>query len=384
MREVLNVLRSGWLTTGEKTQRFEEEFRQYTGARHALAVNSCTAGLHLALAGLGVGPGDEVITTPLTFCATVNCIIHVGAVPVLADIREDGNIDPARIAERVTSRTRAVIPVHYSGLPCDMNAIWRLARECGLFVVEDAAHGAGTFHDGVHLGSAAGRGTSSAVAFSFYATKNMTTGEGGMVTTNDAGLHARMRRLSLHGISKDGWNRYRSGGSWYYEVRECGFKYNLSDLQSALGIQQLRKLEGFILERARQAAVYRNELSDVAEVELPADSSVGRNSWHLYVLRLNLERLTITRDEFITELKNRGIGVSVHFIPIPLHPFFRAWARNPSQQCPVALSLYRRIVSLPLYPGLDDRALRRVTEAIKDVVARNSVSRTFAAGAAAV
>src|SRR5574340_344345 len=290
--EVVDTLRSGWLTTGERTHRFEAEFREYTGARHALALSSGTAALHLPLVAMGIGPGDEVITTPLTFCATVASIIHVGATPVLADVLADGNIDPHSVAQRITARTRAIMPVHLGGLPCRMEAIWSLARKHGLAVVEDAAHAVGTYYRGRHLGDAVAS-ASDAVAFSFYATKNITTAEGGMVTTNSAELASRMKVLSLHGISKDAWNRYAENGNWRYDVLEPGFKYNLSDLQSAMGIHQLRKLERFIAARAERAARYAELLAGIEEVELPEECDYGRHAWHLYVLRLNTERLNI-------------------------------------------------------------------------------------------
>jgi dTDP-4-amino-4,6-dideoxygalactose transaminase len=364
--EVVATLKSGWLTTGPRTHRFETEFREYTGARHALGLNSCTAGLHLALAALGIGPGDEVITPAVTFCAAVNSIIHVGATPVLADIGEDGNLCPAAAAERITPRTRAIIPVHYGGLPCDMDALWTLARKHGLKVIEDAAHAAGTHYGADHLG-AEHSSQSDAVAYSFYANKNMTTGEGGMITTNNSELMDIMRRLALHGINKDAWNRYAEKGKWLYSVQEPGFKYNLSDLQSALGIHQLHRLEGFIQRRAELAAFYDKAFLDVDEVTTPPDATNGRNAWHLYVLRLNLEHLTIARDEFVEELKARGVGASVHFIPIQLHPFYSKWAEQ--QPCPRSLAFFRRIVSLPLHPGLTDEQANRVADAVKDIVA---------------
>src|SRR6185295_7468811 len=234
--EVTDTLKSGWLTTGPKTAQFERELQDYVQAPYALAVNSATAGLHLSLAALGIGPGDEVITTPLTFCATVNTILHVGATPVLADVGADGNIDPKSVSERLTDRTRAIIPVHLGGLPCDMHAIWRLARERRLHVIEDAAHAIGAHYNGYPIGAGDGDFRSDAVCYSFYATKNMTTGEGGMVVTHDEKLYDKMRVLCLHGISKDAWNRYSAHGNWYYEVTACGFKYNLTDIQSSLGI----------------------------------------------------------------------------------------------------------------------------------------------------
>lgn len=377
--EVVSVLRSGWLTTGERTARFEREFCAYTGARHALALCSGTAAIHLALAALSIGPGDEVITTPLTFCATVNSILHVGATPVLADVGDDGNLSPRSVAERITPRTRALLPVHLGGMPCRMDALWELARRHKLAVVEDAAHAVGTHYHGEHLGHAASS-LSDAVAYSFYATKNITTGEGGMVTTNRKELAARMRILALHGISKDAWNRYSENGHWYYEVLEPGFKYNLSDLQSALGVHQLRKLEVFIERRAKLAALYNRLLGDMEELETPRDCDYGRHAWHLYILRLNTGRLTIGRDEFLEELRRRKIGASVHFIPIPKHPFFARWAEAEHNRCPRALALYGRMLSLPLYPGLTEDEVGRAGAAVREIAGAARKQRIYRAG----
>ncbi len=364
---VVATLRSGWLTTGEKTARFEQDFAVYTGARHAQAVNSCTAGLHLALAALGIGPGDEVITTPLTFCATVNVILEVGAKPVLADIGPDLNISPASIAEVLSPRTRAIVPVHFGGLPCDMNSIWALARERGVFVVEDAAHAAGAHYAGAPIGS----GPSDAVAFSFYATKNLSTGEGGMVTTPSAELADRMRVLCLHGISRDAWARYSEKGSWYYEVTACGFKYNMSDIMAAIGLVQLGKLEKMTARRIAIAQRYNTAFANIPQVELPPDSPQSRHCWHLYALRLNLEELTIDRAQFFDELRARGIGCSVHFIPIPLHPFYRGTLSFPDP-CTRALKEYSRLISVPLHSRMIDAEAERVIFAVRDVCARFS------------
>lgn len=366
--EVVKVLRSGWLTTGAYTSRFEQEFRDYVQAGHALGLNSCTAALHLALAALGVGPGDEVITTPITFCATVNAILHVGATPVLADVKPNGNIDPASIAERMTPRTRAVIPVHLGGVPCDMAPIWSMARQHGFHVIEDAAHAAGSYYRTAPVGASTRSPMSAAVAFSFYATKNLTTGEGGMLTTGDEELLEKVRRLALHGISKNAWNRYTENGSWQYDVIESGFKYNLTDIQSAMGIQQLRKLEGFITRRRRLANIYTRYFEQVEELEPSPDTTSGRNCWHLYVLRLNLGQLSIDRAEFIRELKRKGIGCSVHFIPIPKLTFFARWAKRPENQCPRALELYNRCFSLPLYPALTEAQVEYVAQAVVETV----------------
>ena len=377
--EVAQTLRSGWLTSGERTARFETDFKAYTGAGYALGVNSCTAGLQLALAAAGIRKGDEVITTPLTFCATVNVIFHAGATPVLADIGPDGNLDPASVAARVTRRTRAIIPVHLGGLPCRMDEIWDIAGRHDLHVIEDAAHATDTQYRGMAPGAPTPSGAgSTAAAFSFYATKNMTTGEGGMVTTNDPALAERMRMLCLHGISKDAWNRYSEKGNWYYEVIEPGFKSNLSDVQSAIGIHQLQKIERMHALRTAYAGVYHRRLADVEEVETPPTCDYGRHAWHLYSLRLHLEKLDIGRDEFISELRARGVGTSVHFIPIPLHPFFKKWARLKRNACPQALALYSRLVSLPLYPALTMEQIHYVTDSVKAIVAAHGRRRVVA------
>ncbi len=368
--EVVRTLESGWLTTGPRTAEFEKDFRQYVSAPHALAINSCTAGLHLALAALNIGPGDEVITTPLTFCATVNVIMHVGATPVLADVGADGNIDPVSVAAKITERTRAIIPVHLAGLPVNMNAIWELARRNRLHVIEDCAHAIGAMYQGYQIG--AGNPStgyySDACAYSFYATKNLTTGEGGMVTTHDENLASSLKRLCLHGISKDAWNRYSDKGNWFYEVVESGFKYNMSDLQSSVGIHQLRKIEQFTETRTRYAKIYNEILGDVAEVETAPDRDDSRHAWHLYMLRLNLGKLNIDRAEFINIMRDeKGIGTSVHFIPIQLHPFFGAYAKRPENHCPNSLELYPRLVSLPLYPAMSEGQVEYVANAVKEI-----------------
>jgi len=374
--EVIDTLNSGWLTTGPKTARFEREFAEYVRAPYALAVNSATSGLHLALAALGLGAGDEVITTPLTFCSTINTIIHTGAMPVLADIRDDGNIDPESIHTKVTDRTRAIVPVHIAGLPCDMDAIWSLARDKGLFVIEDAAHAIGTHYKGHPIGEGhPEKGyRSDAVCFSFYATKNLTTGEGGMVTTHNSRLYEKMRVLCLHGISKDAWNRYSEQGNWYYEVVDCGFKYNLSDLQSAIGIHQLSKQEDFIQRRARIAELYNRAFSATPGLETPPERSDCRHSWHLYCLRLNLESLSIDRSQFIRELHSRKIGSSVHFIPIPLHPFY---AGRFDGAFPKTMQLYPRLVSMPLYPFMTEKQVTYVIDCVKEIVGAVRLSPRF-------
>ncbi len=371
IQEVVDTLRSGWLTSGPRVAAFETQFAAFSQAKHALALNSGTAGLHLALAALGIGPGDEVITTPLTFCATVNVILQVGARPVLADIGPDLNLDPAAVAAAITPATRAILPVHIGGLPCDMDAIWSIARQHQLHVIEDAAHAAGSRYRGVPIGG----GASDAVAFSFYATKNLSTGEGGMVTTGSPELDDRMRILCLHGIDKHAWNRYSERGSWAYEVVDCGFKYNMSDIMAAIGIHQLRRLDAMNARRAMIAARFNQAFSHIDELELPRDTADSLHSWHLYALRLRLDRLNIGRAEFIAEMKKRGVGCSVHFIPIPLHPYYqRTLAQLKSGSgvaCPRAIAEYERLVSLPIYSRMTDEDVSHVIGAVQDIVDRN-------------
>jgi dTDP-4-amino-4,6-dideoxygalactose transaminase len=373
---VEGVLKSGWLTTGPVATRFEAAFRNYVQARHALAVNSATAGLHLALKALGLGPGDEVITTPLTFCATFNAILQVGATPVLADIDSTLNISPESVSDLITRRTRAILPVHFAGLPCDMDKLWRIASDHHLMIVEDAAHAAGSWWNGAPIGG----GQSDAVVFSFYPTKNMTTGEGGMVTTSSDELNESMRTLCLHGMSRQAWSRYSGTGSWAYEVVACGFKYNLSDIAAALGLAQLARLDRMTERRREIARRYSEALGGIPELELPPAGS--GHCWHLYVLRLNLEKLSIDRAEFIEEMRKRGIGCSVHFIPIPLHPYYRH-AIEMRDRCERTMREYPRLLSLPLYPRLGEEQVDRVVSAVLDIVWKHKVKLRRTASAPA-
>jgi UDP-4-amino-4,6-dideoxy-N-acetyl-beta-L-altrosamine transaminase len=361
---VLDVLRSGWLTTGPKVRQFEEAFAQYTGATHAVAVNSCTAAMHLVLAAWGIGQGDEVITTPLTFCATLEAIEYVGATPVLVDVEPaTANIDPNRIEDAITPCTRAVLPVHYGGLPCEMDAIMEIAARHHLLVLEDAAHAVGAEYKGRKIGTIA-----HATAFSFYATKNLTTGEGGMITTHDADLADQCRILSLHGISRDAWKRYMAAGTWYYEVQALGYKYNMTDLQAALGICQLNKLDAMNARRRQIAARYHSAFADMEFLTpFPTDLPTDRTHvWHLYTILLHLDALRIDRAQFIEELKAHNIGTSVHFIPIHYHPHYAryGWQRG---QFPNAEQYYERTLSLPLYPAMSDQDVADVIEAVYDV-----------------
>jgi dTDP-4-amino-4,6-dideoxygalactose transaminase len=365
--EVVDTLRSGWITTGPKTKEFERRFAEYIGARHAIAVNSCTGGLHVALAAADIGPGDEVIVPTMTFCATANVVVHLGATPIIVDVEPDTlNIAPQRFEAAITSRTKAVIPVHLYGHPCDMDRITVIAKSHCLLVVEDAAHAVGAEWCGQRVGT-----LSPATAFSFYATKNITTAEGGMITTNDDEYARRMRIWVLHGISHDAWKRYSAEGSWYYEVTVPGFKYNLTDLQSALGLHQLARLEAMLQKRSVLADLYCAGLSDLPEVELPAECSGIRHAWHLYAIRLRLERLKISRAEFIEQLKSEGIGASVHFIPLHRQPYYRDHFGLQPQDFPVADAAYERLISLPLYTRMTERDVEDVIEAVRRIVQRN-------------
>ena len=363
--EVVEALRSGWITTGPKAGQFEAAFAARLGAPGALGLNSCTAGLHTALATLGIGPGDEVITTPMTFAASVNVIEHVGARPVLVDVEHDTlNIDPAAVERAITPRTRALLPVHFAGHPAELDALSALARQHGLAVIEDAAHSLPAAYRGRPIGS----GTNP-VSFSFYATKNLTTGEGGMLT-GSAEFLERARVLSLHGMDRDGWKRYAKGGNWFYEIVAPGFKYNMTDIQAAMGLAQLRRLDAMQRRRREVVSLYHDALRDEEAVELPVERGHVEHAWHLYVVRLRLDRLRIDRDQVIRELTARNIGTSVHFIPVHLHPWYRERYGFVPGQFPVAYASYLRTISLPLHPGLTDEDAGDVTDAVLDVVER--------------
>src|SRR5947209_3892816 len=339
--EVVDTLRSDWITTGPKAAQFEAEFAAAVSAPAAVAVNSCTAALHTALLASGIGPGDEVITTPLTFAATVNVVEHVGARPVLVDVERDTlTINPALIEAAITGRTRAIVPVHYAGHPADLDPIHGLARARRLLVLEDAAHAIPAAYRGRKIGSGA-----NPVAFSFYATKNLTTAEGGMLTA-DPDFLARARILSLHGLSRDAATRYAAGGHWAYEVLVPGFKYNMTDMQGALGLWQLRKLDRFQARRREVVAAYQAAFTGDEALELPVARSWVEHAWHLYVLRLRPAALRIGRDRFIEELAQRNIGTSVHFIPIHLHPYYRDKYGYLADSFPVAYDGFQRMISL--------------------------------------
>ncbi len=373
--EVVDSLRSGWITTGPKVKRFERDFAEYIGCRHAIAVNSCTAALHIALTALDIGADDEVIVPTMTFCSTANTVVHAGARPVFVDVGEDLNVRGETIEGAITPRTKAIVLVHHSGQACDLTAVYDIARKHNLAVIEDAAHAVGAEYNGHKIGAAfhtQALGLSRHITcFSFYAIKNLTTGEGGMIVTSDDDLAERMRVLSLHGMDRDAWKRYSGGGSWFYEVSEPGFKYNLTDIQAAMGIHQLRKLDRFIEVRAHYAAMYSDAFADMAEIETPLVRQDRKHAWHLYIIKLSLERLAIDRTQFIEGLRAQNIGTSVHFIPVHLHPYYRerfGYQRGDLKQ---AEHLYDRIISLPLYPGMTEGDAQDVIRAVRNSIDSN-------------
>ena len=360
---VMEALESGWITTGPKSQELARRVAELAGAKHAVAVNSATGALHLALEALGIGPGDEVITSTNTFVATVNVIEHVHARPVLVDVEPDTlNLDPRAVEAALTSRTKAIISVDYGGQPCDYDALHALAAPRGLRIVDDAAHALGASYGGRPIGSLA-----DVTAFSFYANKNLTTGEGGAAVTDDPALAERIQLLSLHGMSRDAWKRYSDTGSWYYEVVAPGWKYNLSDVLAAIGLGQLERFAEFQQRRVELVARMQANLADVPEVRTPVARPGLVHAWHLFPIALELERLTIDRGRFITELRAENIGTSVHFIPIHRHPHFRDSLKLQPADFPVAENAYRRAITLPLFPRMTDRDADDVCEAVRKI-----------------
>jgi dTDP-4-amino-4,6-dideoxygalactose transaminase len=360
---VLEVLRSGWLTTGPRVKEFEAEFAKYTEASHAVAFSSCTAALHLALAAIGITEGDEVIVPTMTFASSGEVVLYFKARPVLVDCQKGSfHVDHEQIARAITGRTRAILPVHFAGYPCDMDAILSIAREHGLKVIEDAAHALPSRYKNKIVGT-----LGDITCFSFYATKTLTTGEGGMATTENAELAERMRILSLHGISKDAWKRYTAEGTWRYDILETGYKYNLTDLQAALGLAQLAKCDAMRQRRAAIAKRYSEALSPLEAYDVPRAPDHTQHAWHLYVLQVNLAALRIDRNRVIDELKKRGIGTSVHFIPLHLHTLYQRQLGYRSGQFPNAEEKFGRAISLPIYPGLTGQETDRVIEALHDI-----------------
>jgi dTDP-4-amino-4,6-dideoxygalactose transaminase len=436
--EIAEAVRSGWVTTGPKTRQFEAEFAAAVGAGHAIAVNSCTAAMHLALEAVGLGPGDLVLTTPYTFAATAEVARYFDALPIFVDVEPDTlNIDPLLLAEAAQdlsqggraarrwlptgfkcgawsvergaangrwqaangrngrqqaadgneqiTRLKVILPVHIAGLPAELDAIETVAARHKLAVVEDAAHAFPARYRDCTIGGDPGDSllrpayaVTRATCFSFYATKTITTGEGGMICTGDAALAERCRVMALHGISKDAWKRYSAQGAWYYEITAPGFKYNMTDIAAAMGLAQLRKAERMWRRRCEIAGAYNAAFSNLPELlQVPADRADCQHAWHLYILRLNLARLSISRDQFIQALKARNIGASVHFIPLHLHPYYRETYGYAPEDFPVACREYRRALSLPIYSRMSDRDVEDVIQAVLALAAEYRTERMF-------
>jgi dTDP-4-amino-4,6-dideoxygalactose transaminase len=363
-QSVLETLRSGWLTTGPKTKEFERRLAAYTGAAHGVAVNSCTAALHLALEAIGVGPGDEVITSPITFAATANVIVHRGATPVFVDVDPGTlNIDPARIEPAITPRTKAIIPVDFSGHPCDLDRILEIARAHRLIVIEDAAHSIGAEYRGRRIG-----GIADMTAFSFYATKNITSAEGGALTTSNAEWAERAGIMALPGISRDAWKRYSAEGYQHWDIIGAGYKYNMPDLAGALVLSQFDKLDTFRARRAELKAYMDRQLRDVAELTLPAERGDILHAYHLYPIIIRSEQLRVDRDTVMQAIQKENVGIGVHFRAVHLHPFYTQTFGFSRGMFPHAEYYSDRTISLPLYPRMSDRDADDVVAVVRKVI----------------
>ncbi len=360
---VVNALQSGWITMGPATIEFEDRFREYIGCKNAVSMNSCTACLHLALKTINLAEGDEVLVPAITFAATAEVVTYFKARPVLVDIdRHTGNIDISKIDGKITGNTRAIIPVHYGGQPCDMEEIVGIAKARHLFVIEDAAHAVPAWYRKQKVGT-----IGDMTCFSFYATKPLTTGEGGMVTTENNEWTERIKILRLHGISQDAWKRYSKEGTWFYEVIEAGYKYNLTDLQAAIGLSQLKKIDWMWQRRKAIARQYTEAFQPIDTLMTPYVKPDRESSWHLYVLKLNIETLKIGRNQFIEELKRRGIVTSVHFIPLYRHPYYRDTFSYSENGFDGSEWFYERIISLPIYPGMTDAQVNKVIDTVSEL-----------------
>ena len=362
---VSEVLASKWISTGPKTAEFEQRFAEYIGVKHALAVSSCTAALHLSLIAAGVGEDDEVITTPYTFTATAEAIGYTGAKPVFVDIEpETLNIDASIIEESITPKTKAIIPVHIAGLPCDMDTLLQICLKHNLVLIDDAAHAIPSDYKGHRIGSIGDMS-----AFSFYANKNLATGEGGMVTTNSDRFATAIKRMFYHGMSKDSWTRRQEQNTWYYEVVSQGYKYNMTDIQATMGLCQLMKIEKQREIRSRYAEIYTSELRELPNVITPQAHAVSRHAWHLYIIQLRTSKLKIGRDEFIKAMRKANIECGVHYIPLNLFPFYQQRYGYKEGDLPRAESVFKRVVSLPMYPGLTKEDIHAVIDTIKEILA---------------
>lgn len=365
IRAVVEVLRSDWLTTGPKVAEFEEAFAEYVGARYAVSFSSGTAALHGAVFAAGLGPGDEAITTPMTFCATANCVLYQGAKPVFADISPDTlNVDPSEVARRITPRTKAILPVDYAGHPADLDALLDLAGRHGLPVIEDACHALGAEYKGRRVGSVANM-----AVFSFHPVKHITTGEGGMVTTDDPKWARRLRMFRNHGIDSDARQR-QAEGQWYYQMVALGFNYRLTDIGCALGLSQLRKLEANLARRREIAVRYTVAFHGVPGVIPPTVRPDVNPAWHLYPIRLDLTRLRVGRTEVFQALRGENLGVNVHYIPVHMHPYYRDRFGYRDGEYPVAEDAYERLISLPMFHSMTDRDVEDVIRVVQTVISR--------------
>jgi perosamine synthetase len=365
---VVEAIQSGWLTMGPKTFEFENKFKRAVRTSHAVAVNSCTAAMHLALKAVGLKDGDEVIIPAVTFTATGEVVRYFNANPVIVDVdRATHNILPERIESAITPKTRAILPVHFGGQPADMDEIMALARNLNLLVIEDAAHCFPSFYKKQPVGS-----MGDITAFSFYATKTIACGEGGMATTENEEYAEDMRIQRLHGISKDAWKRYTKEGSWYYEVIDAGFKYNMTDIQAALGLAQLAKADLMLQKRKTIADHYTNAFKSTTIIEPPVEKPDRKSSWHLYVIKLHIEKLKISRNQFIEKLSDQNISTSVHFIPLYRHPYYQKICKIDPAQMPNSEWLYERVISLPIYPGMTEQEINYVIDNVITIAEQNA------------
>lgn len=366
INEVVETLKSGWLAKGPRTIEFEKQFANYVGAKYAIGMNSATAALHIALLAAGVGPGDEVITTSMTFAASANTIIHTGATPIFADIDPaTGCIDPDEIRKKISPKTKAIVPVHYAGQACDLDEIYKIADEHNLFVSEDAAHAIYTRYKGNLIGHK----PKGAVSYSFYATKNLATGEGGMLVTDNEEIANRARMLVTHGMSRNAWNRYAKGGSWMYDIEEPGYKYNMFDIQAALGTIQLKRLENMQIRRENIARSYNEAFCNMKAINIPEMTEyTSTHSWHLYVIKINSEICGIDRNQFINELNERNIGTSVHFIPVHLMSAYKNKYGYKLGDFPQTENWFTDIISIPLYPSMSEADVASVINSVRDIV----------------
>ena len=362
--EIIDTLKSDWVTTGPKMRLFEDKFKDHVGSKYAIAVNSGTAALHISTSCINIKPGDEVITTPFTFVASANCVVYRGGTPIFADIKKDTyNVDPIEIKKKITSKTKAIIPVDFAGQPCDYDEICEIAEENNLFIIEDAAHAVDSEYKGRKIGN-----ISDLTTFSFHPVKNITTAEGGMVTTNNDELYEKMLMFRTHGITKDAVNRFGKSGGYYYDMQYLGFRYNLSELHASLGIQQLNKLESFQKRRHEVVKIYNRELHNIPEITLPYVKKDIKHTWHLYVIQIDYEKLTIDRDYMFKALREENIGVNVHYIPVHYHSYYINNYHLSKGMFPIVEELFPKILTIPLFPRMTDDDVYDVINALEKLI----------------